>query len=261
MLVITNEAIKKCYDFAVHAWNNSSQSQRQFGTEEPRQRNSFIADQLSGKLAECLYRAIIEDRYPNVKVHLDFEHYLDPLHTDNGDVKIYVDGNLVPYRIDIKGSSHRAQWLLVEGHKFRDLNTGSPLADCYIMIRFSESMPTSRDLRNNPEQILEIQEISGEITGWAYYNDFFSQADNREWFIFKRGDYPWKRRVLPHSSDSINDLNHLQNYIRYRIRTRRLTNTDIYLSVPLDARINTGLPIHWLRTDINELLQLPALKQ
>ncbi|GIN98112.1 hypothetical protein J6TS1_39820 [Siminovitchia terrae] len=46
-----------------------------------------------GKLAECLFKATNEDWYPNVKVHLDFEHYLAPLHTDNGDAKIYVDGN------------------------------------------------------------------------------------------------------------------------------------------------------------------------
>ncbi|OES43344.1 hypothetical protein [Domibacillus iocasae] len=256
---ITNETIRYCYDFAVYAWENSSQSKKQYGTEEIRARNEFVADQLTDKLAECLFKAIIEEHYSNIQVQLDFSHYTDPLHTDNGDVNMYIDRNLLPVRIDIKGSSHRAQWLLVEEHKFKDLKTGAPMADCYIMVRFSENMPVSRILRNNPERILSIPAISGEITGWAYHHDFFSSKDNQEWFVYNKGDRPLKRKVLPYASNRVNDLNHLHNYINKRIRTQGFTEADIYLSVPLDAKKNMGLPINWLKTDLNVLFhQAPS---
>ncbi|KFI04775.1 hypothetical protein P8852_05890 [Bacillus spizizenii] len=257
MVVVKNKIIRKCYKFALDAWEKRSQSQKQFGTGAIRKKNEFIADQLSGKLAECLFKLIVEDQYENVQVQLNFTHYPDPLQTDNGDVSIYVDGELLSSRIDIKGSSHRAQWLLVEEHKFKDLSTGKPLSDCYVMIRFSESMPTSQTLRNNPQQILEVQEISGEITGWANHSDFLSPADNKEWFVFERGQRPWKRQVLP-SPFYPNDLKHLKNCIKSSIKKKGFTDNDIYLSVPLDAKINIGLPIYWLRTDLNMLLQ-PAL--
>ncbi|MEB7454371.1 MULTISPECIES: hypothetical protein [Lysinibacillus] len=98
-------------------------------------------------------------------MHLDFDHYLNPLHTDDSDVTIIQNGLTLPYRLDIKGSSSVAQWLLIERHKFCDLNTGVLMADRYVMVKFSEEMPTNPELRKNPEIILNIKQISGEMVG------------------------------------------------------------------------------------------------
>ncbi|GIN98113.1 hypothetical protein J6TS1_39830 [Siminovitchia terrae] len=48
-------------------------------------------------------------------------------------------------------------------------------------------MPTSRDLRNNPKQILEIREISGEISGWAYHDDFFHRLITENGLYLREG--------------------------------------------------------------------------
>jgi len=45
MVIVNQELIKRCYDFAETAWNNRSQSQRQFGTHQGRAHNEFMADQ------------------------------------------------------------------------------------------------------------------------------------------------------------------------------------------------------------------------
>lgn len=101
MAIVNIEQIRECYNFAVGAWNNRSQSQKQFGTKEARDRNSFVADQISGKLAEYIFKHTIEEMNDEVRVELNFDHYLDPLHTDLGDVEIYIENKLLPIRIDV----------------------------------------------------------------------------------------------------------------------------------------------------------------
>ncbi len=192
-------------------------------------------------------------------VQLNFDHYLDPLHIDNGDVTIHQNGQTLPYRLDIKGSSFFAQWLLVERHKFYDLQTRQPMSDRYVMVKFSEDMLSNPQLRINPESILERDSVNGRIIGWANHNDFISPRDVEPWFTFHRGDRPWKTRVLPPSNTLINNLQHLRNSINFRIRRYNLNEDEIYLRTPLDAEINYGLPLHWLNSDINQLLDdLPA---
>lgn len=34
------------------------------------------------------------------------------------------------------------------------------------MVKFSDEMPTNPELRKNPESILNIKQISGEVVGW-----------------------------------------------------------------------------------------------
>lgn len=113
MQILNNIEIRRCYDFANKAWNYRSQSVQQFETKEQRTRESFIEDQISGKLAELVFKKQFESEFENVSVQVDFKHYLDPLHTDEGDVTIGFNGEIYPLRIDIKGSSHCAQWLIV----------------------------------------------------------------------------------------------------------------------------------------------------
>lgn len=252
--MINRTEIRRCYDFAVTAWNNRSQSQRQFGTMEERDRNSFIADQTLGKLAEYVFKHTIESKFENVRIELNFNHYLNPLHTDEGDVDIYIDNELIPTRIDIKGSSNYAQWLLVELHKFKDLETGMPLSDKYVMVKFDEDIPDNGTLRANPDQILELDNVSGEVIGWANHNDFISPKDNEEWFTYYRGERPLRRRVLPKSRQKVNDLRHLRNYINKVKRDQDITDNEAHLNVVLDAEVNIGLPIHWLNSDLEGIL-------
>lgn len=260
MVLVNKEQIQQCYDFAVNAWKYHSQSQRQFGTQGTRKREEFIADQTLGKLAEYVFKNEIEEKsFNSVKVKLNFNHYLNPLHTDDGDVEIYkkdiFNDILFPFRIDIKGSSYKSQWLLVEEHKFIDLQTKKPMSDYYVKVKFDDRVPDNPTLRKNPEQILELEAVNGYVEGWARWSDFISQTDNEPWFIFKRGDRPWRRRVLP-NLNKINNLKHLNNSINYRMRNNDISYENATLDIKLDAEKNIGLPIKELRADISELLEI-----
>lgn len=253
MAIVKAKQIRECYDFAVVAWDNCSQSQKQFGTKEARDRNSFVADQISGKLAEYIFKHTIEELYDEVRVVLNFDHYLDPLHTDLGDVEIYLENKLVPIKIDVKGSSYRAQWLLVEIHKFRDLKSSKPMSDKFVMVKFSGNVPDSRSLRSNPEVVLELNEIEGTVIGWANHSDFISETDNEEWFIYLKGEKPFKTKVLPKSPQRINNIKHLRNYINMVKRDSNLSDDEAHLNIPLDAEKNIGLPIHWLQKNLEDI--------
>lgn len=252
MQMLNNIEIRRCYEFANEAWNNRSQSVQQFGTTEQRNRESFIADQVSGKLAELIFKKEIENKFESVKVHVDFKHYLDPLHTDNGDVSIENNGKNQSVRIDIKGSSYAAKWLLVEKHKYWELKTNKPMADRYVMVKFSNDMPTSKELRENPESILKLDKVSGQIVGWANHSDFISRKDNAPWFTFNRGERLISGKVLPKTAEKVNDMKHLNNYIKKVQESNAIEN--IHIGPPLDATLNVGLPIDWLNKDLNILL-------
>lgn len=257
MVEVSAVEIRQCYDFANTAWNNRSQSVQQFGTAEERRRESFLADQIAGKLAEVVFKKEIEQNYAGVEVQLNFEHYLDRLHTDDGDVTILVNGEQLDERIDVKGSSHMAQWLLVEEHKYVDLQTREKMADRYVMVRFSSTMPTSQELRNNPEQILNLNSIEGEIVGWVNHEDFICPKDNATWFTFNRGDRLISAQVLPKSSSQISDLRHLGNYMNKVKQSKELA--DIHIGPRLDATLNVGMPIKWLNKDLTSLLNPAAI--
>lgn len=252
MQILNNMEIKSCYKFADEAWNKRSQSIRQFGTKEERTRESFIADQISGKLAEVIFKKQVESKFKKVSVQLDFRHYLDTLQTDEGDVTITIDNDPYPLRLDIKGSSNLAQWLLIEEHKFKDLQTDTPMSDRYVMVKFSSNMPTSKELRNDPTKILNLQCISGEIIGWANHSDFISKEDNAPWFMFKKGSRLISSKVLPGTANNLNDLRHLNNYIKKVQVSKGLK--DIHIGPRLDAKINVGLPVNWLNKELEMLL-------
>ncbi|MDX1701978.1 MAG: hypothetical protein R3250_15230 [Melioribacteraceae bacterium] len=260
LAIVNKEQIRECYDFAVVAWDNRSQSQKQFGTKEARTRNSFVADQISGKLAEYIFKHSIEELFDEVRVDLNFDHYLDPLHTDMGDVEIYIENKLFPIRIDVKGSSYRAQWLLVELHKFRDLKTREPMSDKFVMVKFSENVPDNRTLRNNPEVILELNKIEGNVIGWANHSDFISETDNEEWFVYLKGEKPFKTKVLPKSPKIISNIKHLRNYINKVKRDSNLSDDEACLNMPLDAEKNIGLPIHWLQKNLDGIFIPTAIE-
>lgn len=261
MVKLTKAEILNTYNFAVYAWGNQSQSQKQFGTGSTRTKEQFIADQIEGKLAEYIFKKQIEEEFPGTLVELDFLHYNNPLHTDNGDVKIVDNGQDLKYRIDIKGSSYRAQWLLIERHKFWDKESGDPMADCYVMVKFGESMPTNPQLRLNPELILQLEEVEGSIVGGANHNQFLSNADkNLPWFDFKENQNPYRPWLLPDYLGYANNKKHLDNFIKLKIRNNK-NGWKTHLEVELNAKSNISLPIKWLFTDMAKLLSLKIPKR
>lgn len=256
MITISKEEIMQCYNFATTAWNNKSQSAKQFGTPELREKNAFIADQIFGKLAEYVFKYTIIALNKSIQVHLDFSHYPDQLHTDNGDVEIIVEGESLPLKIDVKGSSYKAQWLLVEIHKYNDPQTGMKVSDRYVMVKFSEKVPDSQTLRNNPELILDFSQIEGEVIGWANHSDFSSEKDQKAWFSYDKGQKPYKRKVLPNSSERVNNITHLNRYINKVITNNNFSEEEFLLNLPLEAKLNVGLPVSWLYTDLKKILEL-----
>lgn len=250
MAIVTSDEIGLCFDFAEYAWNNRSQSQRHFGGQS-RSREAFIADQILGKLAEIVFKKDVENQFPHVQIELDFMHYMNPLHVDNGDVKIFVNGMLLDERIDIKGSSYRAQWLLVEDYKYYHPETGEGMSDKYVMVKLSDNVPSNPELRANPNRILDFDNIRGEIVGWVNHEEFISTEDNMPWFTYNRGERLINPRVLPRSMDRLSDLKHRDNYIRTVIRNNPTLNH--YIGPTLDAEINYGLPLNWLYTNLNNL--------
>jgi len=248
--VIKHEEIQLCYDFANYAWENSSQSVRHFGGQ-PRTREAFLADQITGKIVELIFKKEVESKISNIRIELDFMHYMDPYHTDNGDVRVVRDNHPLDLKLDIKGSSYKAQWLLVEDYKFWIPNTSQPAADKYVMIKFDENMPTNPELREDPEQILRLGGIKGEIKGWELHSFFISPGDNETWFIYEKGERLLNPRLLPANSLRVNDKSHLRNYIN------KVEKSDVnivkHIGPTLDANLNYGLPIKWLKSDLSGL--------
>lgn len=248
--MIKKDEVRLCYDFAYVAWDKESQSKKNFG-DKPREKSEFLADQITGKIAELIFKKEIEEKFPAIQVRLDFMHYMNPHHTDNGDVEILKNGQLIDSRLDIKSSSYRAQWLIVEDYKFWIPNTTQPASDKYVMVKFNESMLTNPELRKNPERILQLEGISGEIKGWELHSSFISSADNEPWFIYNKGQQLLNPRLLPSNPASLNDKLHLQNYINKVARTNE--NIVSCIGPTLKAKLNYGLPIKWLQTDLDEL--------
>ncbi|MGE8206027.1 hypothetical protein ACQKP0_15900 [Heyndrickxia sp. NPDC080065] len=250
MAIVNQTEIRLCYDFANYAWENKSQSDKHFGGQ-PRTKEEFLADQITGKIAELIFKKEVESKLPNIHIELDFMHYLDPLHTDNGDVQVFENDQLLDLKLDIKGSSHKAQWLLVEDYKFWIPNTRQSAAEKYVMIKFDENMPTNPQLRENPEKILGLDEVAGEIKGWELHSSFISPSNNEPWFIYNREERLLNPKLLPANATHINDKTHLGNYVKKVARSNEgITN---YIGPRLDANLNYGLPIKWLQSNLNGL--------
>lgn len=249
MVKICRKEIKDCYDFAFKAWEQKSQSDRNFGTD-PRNQAQFIADQVTGKISELVFKKHMEELCDDIVIEVNFEHYLDPLTTDNGDVRIFKDDTEIQLRIDVKGSSNRAQWMVIEQYKYRHLQTGEKVSDKYVMVRLGEDMPTNPELRENPKQILDKESVSGEVVGWIRHEDLDCPNDGQPWFVYTRGDRLLNTWLLPREQQKIQDRQHLTNYINKVERD----NPDYYryIGPELQAQVNIGFPIKWMSSKISE---------
>lgn len=119
-ILINKEEVRNCFEFAEKAWEFKSQSQKHFGGGK-RTKEEFLADQTEGKMAELILMKFLKNM--GINVELDFDHYLGEQNTDNGDFKIPFHDKLIEAKVDVKGSSQYAQWLLVEDYMLIDPST------------------------------------------------------------------------------------------------------------------------------------------
>lgn len=235
LITLTDNDVRFCYEFAETALQMKSQSSKQFGSEEYRSRNDFIADQIEGKLAEIAMRNFLS--VCGLEIELDFNHYESKLELDSGDISAIIEGGKrfeVGVRVDAKGSTKASKWLLVEEHKYN--------SNYYIFIRFLD-LPRKSEARKNPEALLN-REYHGEAVGWASAEDFKCPITQLFWFEYEKGSSPLHPRCLPYERPA-----------SFEILKKWLDNREKeYMHVKLDARINYGLPVNWLRRDWNALI-------
>lgn len=244
--VISKSEVKDCYNFAETAWNY--QSQKHFGGKA-RTKEEFIADQTEGKLAELIFMKFLEKK--GMKINLDFNHYEGELNTDEGDFKFPLRDKLIEARVDVKGSSNYAQWLLVEDYKFIDPISGEYKSNAFVRVCFGKTFPGNKELRKNPKIILD-KEYEGEVRGWALVKDFYEPNGGDFWFEWKKGDSPWHSRVLPPTISWTRKA--LDNYLVKSLSKQRDLGLSTTISINLQAKMNYGLPIKWLRTDWIEFI-------
>lgn len=247
-ILLSKEEVKSCYNFAEKAWSLQSQSQKHFGGRT-RTKEQFLADQTEGKLAELVLMKSLNQL--GLIINLDFNHYEGQLNTDEGDFKISLDDRLIKTKVDIKGSSFFAQWLLVEDYKFIDPLNGRLKSNAFVLVCFGKSFPGNRELRENPKILLE-KEIEGEVRGWALAEDFYEPKERKFWFEWPKGSTPWVTRVLPRTKPL--SRRGLDKYLEKSVYGPENVGKKNSISITLDAKKNYGLPITWLRTDWQEFI-------
>lgn len=250
MLSVDIMDVAECLCFAEEAWNRRSQSVKNFGGIQ-RTKNQFIADQTEGKLSEILFMKFLKKK--GLSINLDFNHYQGEHNTDNGDFT--VGSQSFKTRVDIKGSSHIAQWLLVEDYKFFDFTYKGHKSDIFVMTCFKDGFPNNRVIREDPYSLLDSPEYEGEVRGWALAEDFYD-SDNNLWFEWKRNSSPWQSRVLPDNIPYGKNRKTLNNFLNRKINESENKGWRTNISIPLSADLNYGLPIKWLRTDWDSLITI-----
>lgn len=251
---LTRGEVIECYDFAVQAVEGDYQQGNHFGVGNAvRADNESIADKILGKMGEYIFKKTLEEMYNNVRVNLNFNHLEGHDNLDDGDAEIFVDDVLqeARYNVDVKSSSFRAQWLLVEESKFEE-NT------IYAFVKFNENVPENRMLRQDPTSILNIA-VSGEIIGWASSADFRSLANDEICFVYRQGDRPYRNRYIPNNFRNFTPQQTL-NYIQQNHQNDTYNN-DLYLNIRLDAVVNYGLPIKALRDNTTLLANILGVEE
>ncbi|MEH7569760.1 hypothetical protein [Priestia megaterium] len=243
-IILKKDEVTACFQFAEEAWEFQSQSKKHFG-DGKRSKEEFLADQTEGKLAELVLMKFLKEE--GLIVNLDFNHYEGEHNTDKGDFKILSHDKLIEAAVDVKGSSQYAQWLLVEDYKFIDYNTGKLRSNAFVMVCFGDTFPGNKALRKEPKLILN-NEYEAEVMGWAMAEDFYEPGKNTFWFEWGQRSQPWNKKVLPKSIPY--NRKGLENYLNISV-----PNTEKpKLSLVLDAKMNYGLPIKWLRKDWKEFI-------
>jgi hypothetical protein len=241
--------IEKCYQFAKDLYHNDAASAKQFGTAEKRSENDFIADHVRGKAVEFGFRTFLERNF-GISFEVDCNVYHGHLNTDGGNDLgiVLIEGvrHSIPHKIDIKGVRTKAQWLLVEKHKF--------WAEIYVVGKLT-SIPDGEEFERNPERFLD-QEWMVTIQGYVQASEIVHPKDKLPWFAFQKGDRLYSSRV-------IRKLRHEKQRLRPSQFRHRLTevvrsiqanapNTAVYIGDVLDCEYNYGYPLSWLRNTADD---------
>jgi len=245
MIKLDKEEIQRCIDFAEASWQLKNQSQKHFGGLK-RTKNQFMADQIEGKLAEIIFFKFLKQK--EIEIELDFNQYEGELNIDSGDFTIKKSKERYEIPVDIKGTSSFAQWLLVEEYKFIDINKHTHKSKAFILVAFNKNFPTNKELRIDPLAILNVS-VCGEVRGWAKSEDFYTKSGDT-WFEWRKGEQPWIASVLPMNPPF--SKKGLNSYLEKSISSHENKKIKTTISIPLDAKMNYGLPIKWLNNDWNE---------
>lgn len=224
------EMVVKCASFAVSV----EQSQRQFGSQDQRQRSQMILDTFEGKLAEVAFAQLARGYGYNLA--LDFDLYVKG-QTDNGsDVTTITyrgETRLVSAKVDVKGIGARSSWLLVESHKFG--------ADLYVLIRHRLS-------RERLQQMVLVdrivEDIPVEVVGFAH-RTMFTAPDGSPYVELMRGE---RLRVVPDMWQKDRP-----DTIRWLAAFRNSWRMWQEMGPRLDAPKNLGLYAKWLSRDFDYL--------
>lgn len=244
MTRLNREEIRECYDFAVQAVAGDYQQGNHFGQgNDKRTPEESIADKIIGKMGEYIFKKTLEGMFNNVRVGLNFNHIEGHNNLDNGDADIYVDGILQtsPYDLDVKTSSFKAQWLLIEETKF-DVN------GIYPFVKFAESVPSDSKLRENPHSILEFDTINGDFVGWATGTDFYSLVDNESiCFRFNKDEKLYRPRYIPNDFRNYG-VEDLRNQVQFIFNNEGERALSLRIGPRLDAMVNFGFPVKFLKS-------------
>jgi len=216
-------------DFAQEMRVLRAQTLNDFGRAElPRNTTDFIADTVVGKSAEVLFRHFAYQF--GITLDVDFNIYDDQHVTDNGQDVPLVELSHRGFpgwwanniKIDVKATAKISKWLLVEERKF--------ISNAYVLIRM--------DIPNNWENLeIDLNGMSGEISGFAWWTDILDLVDNLPWFPFSEGQSLFHADAL--EKDNFETALELHEYLR--------NNPQRNMNMTLRSKSNLGLPIHWLR--------------
>lgn len=220
------EMVIKCATFAVSV----EQSQRQFGSQDQRQRSQMILDTFEGKLAEVAL-AQLASGY-GYRVALDFDLYSLGRGDGGSDVSVLTragESRLVSAKVDVKGIGPRSSWLLVESHKFG--------ADVYVLVRHCLS-------RERLQQMVLIdrivEDIPVEVVGFAH-RTMFTAPDGLPYVELVRGE---RLRVVPEMWQK-----ERPDTMRWLAAFRNSWQMWQEMGPRLDAPKNLGFYAKWLSRD------------
>ncbi|MED4582505.1 ATP-dependent helicase [Brevibacillus choshinensis] len=246
---VTAEEIDACFKFAEDLYEKKAASQKQFGRGDIiRGKNDFIADHVLGKAAEYALSRFLNNHF-GFQFKVDMNVWNNPLVHDEGhDLSVFtMDGQTyhLPIKVDVKGTRERSKWLVVEKHKITVFQT-----QVYIIVRIL-NIPTGKRFEENPYNY-KGRDWDTKIEGYAMFSDLMEPSSETGWFEFNEGDRLYNPDVLIPLRNVINKLSTVQFHKELKSLLFAMSEQSKYIGPPLDCKVNFGLPLNWLRNDMQE---------
>ena len=231
---------RRAVEFAHKINENCDQAETDFGRRDLiRKISDRNADTVEGKLAEIGVQKFLRIRSP-FQVALDFQVYPGQENGDSGQdlslVKLRGASYRLDKKVDIKATREGSQWLLVEAYKF--------LADVYIIVRVRLPFDFEKKYKSHT-----VDRACCEIAGFVYKDDLLF-LDGRPWFSFPRDSRLFNLRGV--DKPTVSDSGEFYSWLEHQRQV-----TEIHsIGGPLKAELNYGMPIHWLRSGMDEWYKL-----